>query len=160
MPIEDVLPMDLHNKTQIWSIVTPLISYALLETFFLFNFFLLTGPMCLLGIFTNIANIIVYCKMGFSETSNVNFLVLSGFDLFVSLISLVARGLMNPLLRQLSNWPVLNYMSHAHSYAMIVVISGSAMMTALISTERCVCVVFPLKVRRKTHLGSDLGTGN
>ncbi|KAK3794149.1 hypothetical protein RRG08_003268 [Elysia crispata] len=38
-------------------------------------------------------------------------------------------------------------MAHCLSHAWVIVTCGSAMMTALISTERCVSVVFPLKVK-------------
>ncbi|RUS85710.1 hypothetical protein EGW08_006504 [Elysia chlorotica] len=111
------------------------------------NFFFVGGPLCLLGMCTNIANIIVYTKMGFLETANVNFLVLSVFDFFYSLFAFLLRACFNTLLRDLSIGPRLRYVSHCVSIAIVAFIGGSAMMTALIATERCICVIFPLKLK-------------
>ena len=139
--------MDSPNATSFAPIIRPLMSLALMDILFIANFFGFTLPFSLLGVSTNIANIIVYYQIGLSESSNVHFFTLSVFDFFVSLTSFMSRLLYNPILRDLSTGPLTTYMAHCLSHAWIVVTCGSAMMTALISTERCVCVVFPLKVR-------------
>ncbi|GFR84142.1 chemosensory receptor A [Elysia marginata] len=139
--------MDDHNTTSRQLFTTPLVSLKLMDTFFIANNFIFTLPFSLLGVSTNIANIIVYYRMGFSESSNANFLVLSAFDLLVSIFSFTGRLLYNPFLRDISTGPITMYISHCLSHAMTVFMGGSSMMTALIAVERCVCVVFPLKVR-------------
>ena len=140
--------MDSFNTTSFAPIIKPLVSLALMDFFFIANVFGFVLPFSLLGVSTNIANIIVYYQIGLSESSNFNFLTLSVFDFFASLTSFISRLLYNPFLRDLSTGPLTTYMAHCLSHAWVIVTCGSAMMTALISTERCVSVVFPLKVRR------------
>ena len=146
MTIEVHPTMDSPNTTSLAPIIRPLVSLALMDILFIANFFGFILPFSLLGVSTNIANIIVYYQIGLSESSNVNFFTLSVFDFFVSLTSFLSRLLYNPILRDLSTGPLTTYIAHCLSHTWIVVTCGSAMMTALISTERCVCVVFPLKV--------------
>ena len=143
----DVFPKSIANQTQVWPLMVPFLTDVAMDLISLTTFFILFIPSCCLGIVTNIANVIVYCKMGFSESSNVNFLALSVFDFFFSIISLLSRTLYSPLLKNTNNYQLLRYVSHCLSHAMYVVIGGSTMMTALIAAERCFCVVFPLKVR-------------
>ena len=140
--------MDSFNTTSLAPIIKPLVSLALMDFFFIANVFGFVLPFSLLGVSTNIANIIVYYQIGLSESSNVTFFTLSVFDFFASLTSFISRLLYNPFLRDLSTGPLTTYMAHCLSHAWVIVTCGSAMMTALISTERCVSVVFPLKVRR------------
>ena len=139
--------MDSPNATSLIPIIRPLVGLAFMDILFIDNVFGFTLPFSLLGVSTNIANIIVYYQIGLSESSNVNFFTLSVFDFFVSLTSFISRLLYSPFLRDLSTGPLTTYMAHCLSHAWVVVTCGSVMMTALISTERCVCVVFPLKVR-------------
>ena len=139
--------MDSPYATSLIPIIRPLVGLALMDILFIANVFGFTLPFSLLGVSTNIANIIVYYQIGLSESSNVNFFTLSVFDFFASLTSFISRMLYSPFLRDLSTGPLTTYMAHCLSHAWVVVTCGSAMMTALISTERCVCVVFPLKVR-------------
>ena len=147
MTTELPVQMDLANGTSYQLPVKPLVSDALVAIFLVVNDFAITCVISLLGVFTNIANIIVYCKMGFSESSNVNFLVLSVFDLLVSLIVMISRTMFTPFVQSLSTGVMTTYIARLLALAMVVVVSGAAMMTALISVERCVCVIFPLKVR-------------
>ncbi|RUS73887.1 hypothetical protein EGW08_018357 [Elysia chlorotica] len=140
--------MDNNNNTiASWHTIKPLLSLAAIDILSYIIYFTITAPVSLLGIFTNIANVIVYCKMGFSESSNAHFLALAVFDFFFSLIQLMMRTLYNPVFKGLHNRALLMYLSHCLSHGLYVMVGGSAMMTALIATERCVCVVFPLKVK-------------
>ncbi|KAK3782278.1 hypothetical protein RRG08_046389 [Elysia crispata] len=70
--------------------IAPLVSVAILETFLLVVNFAVCCSVSLMGIFTNLANIIVFSKMGFSVNSNMPFLALSVFDLLVSQTALVS----------------------------------------------------------------------
>ncbi|RUS74385.1 hypothetical protein EGW08_017866 [Elysia chlorotica] len=127
--------------------VKPLVSVAVMDMFSVVNGFGLCSLLSFLGVFTNIANIIVYARMGLSETSNINFLALSVLDFFVSLVTFFLKFLYSPVLRSLSTGPITTHISMSLSPAMMSTVGASAMMTALISTERCLCVVFPLKVK-------------
>ena len=149
MTAEEPVKTDLANNTNIvilWPFVRPLVSYAILNIFLLVNDFALCCFISLFGVFTNILSIIVFCKMGFSEISNLNFLALSVFDFMVSLVTFLSRTLFSPIMRGHSEVAMIMHVSTAISLSMIVFQCGSAVITALISTERCVCVVFPLKV--------------
>ncbi|GFR62146.1 chemosensory receptor A [Elysia marginata] len=127
--------------------VKPLVSFAASQTFNIFNFLLISLPISLFGMFSNVVNTIVFYKMGLTESSNVNFAVLSVSDFFVSLSCMLTRGLHNALWKDMPIWPWLAYAAHCTGHSTFVFISGSAMITTLISAERCVCVLFPLKVK-------------
>ena len=133
--------MDVGNGTTVGPRVIRLISYAVVDMIVLVNDFGISCPINLIGVFTNIANIIVFCRMGFSESSNINFFTLSVFDLLVSVFMFFTKLLNNRLMGIAANDA-----SQSTGFALVVSIGGSAMMTALISTERYLCVVFPLKV--------------
>ena len=130
--------MELDNRTSSRPVITPLVSYEVEDMLLFINNLAICCSISFLGVFTNIGNIIVFSKMGFSESSNVNFFALSVFDFFVSLLTLLTKAFYTPATRKVS---------HVTTPIMIVALCGSAMMTALISTERCLCVAFPLKVR-------------
>ncbi|RUS85709.1 hypothetical protein EGW08_006503 [Elysia chlorotica] len=140
----DAFTRGVANHTEPWA---PLLSDAALDLFSFVMFMIISCPSCCLGIVTNIANIVVYTKMGFSESSNVNFLALSVFDFLASVTILAMRTLYIPYFKGLANAALARYISHCLSHAIYVVIGGSAMMTALIAVERCICVVFPIKVK-------------
>ncbi|RUS76950.1 hypothetical protein EGW08_015299 [Elysia chlorotica] len=129
------------------TLLDPLVSVALMDIFLMVNDFVLCSLLSFLGVFTNIANIVVYARMGLSETSKINFLALSVLDFFVSLVTFFLKFLYSPVLKHLSTGPITTRISTSLSPPMLCTIGASAMMTALISTERCLCVVFPLKVK-------------
>ena len=133
--------MDVSNGTTAGPRVKRLISYAVVDIIVLVNDLSICCPINLIGVFTNIANIIVFCRMGFSESSNMNFFTLSVFDFLVSVFMFLTKVLNNRLASEAAN-----DVSQSTAFALVVATGGSAMMTALISTERYLCVVFPLKV--------------
>ncbi|RUS70874.1 hypothetical protein EGW08_021363 [Elysia chlorotica] len=135
------------NETVNGPHIKPLVSFAVLDMFSLVNDFALCAFISLFGVFTNTANIIVYSKMGFSESSNINFFALSLVDLCLSLVTFLLKLFYSPVLRELSSGVTTTMVAISLSPAMMVSVCGSAMMTALISTERCLCVVFPLKIK-------------
>ena len=139
--------MDLSNKTMKWPQITPLVSVAILDIVLFVGNVAFCCTISFAGVFTNLANIIVFTKMGFSESSNINFFALSAFDLFISLVQLLSKFIYSFFLRGVNSEPVLNVVTSTLTYLMWVAIGGSAMITALISTERCLCVLFPLQVR-------------
>ena len=108
--------------------------------------FLILLPGC--GVVTNVINIVVFSKMGFSETINIMFVVLSISDLILSVVFVVsactdvsALKSINVLFLDLFDLTlVINPFTWA-CYGL-----GSCV-TALIAVERSVCIALPLKVR-------------
>ena len=103
-------------------------------------------PVCIFGLASNIANIVVFYKMGFSSVSNICFFCLAITDFnCVSYLLVVA----------FAYHPGLDHAFLPISMVEVVLISDtvyysfSAMgswITAFINMERSCCVVLPLKV--------------
>ena len=136
---EDTQAMSVENQTIVWTIVKPLVSAAATQLFLMIAHYGFIYYVSVFGVFSNIANMVIYCKMGLSESSNVNFFVLSAFDLLVA-----ASTFSTKVLYWQGEKLELTFLT------LVVSLFGSAMMTTLISTERCLYVVFPLKVHRHT----------
>ena len=99
------------------------------------------------GVLTNIINVIVFAKIGFSETINIMFAVLSISDLTLSVVLLVS------CLAVTSAFESTNVL-FLDIYDLLFVINpitwacfglGSCV-TAFIAVERSVCITLPLKV--------------
>lgn len=151
------LGLDLRNVTTSFRLITPFFSLEFMHLFYILNFFVFNIPLSALGMSTNFANIIVYFKMGFTESSNMNFFALAVFDFIFSLISVVGALFINPLISHLSIAPLLGHIGQGLGRAVFFCNSGSAMLTAMISAERCFCVVFPLKVKTWLSFRRRLG---
>ncbi|GFO15204.1 peptide receptor gpcr [Plakobranchus ocellatus] len=138
--------MSALNKSYADPPLSPLMSNEVKDTivFVLTQIFQLI--LASFGIFSNIVNVIVYIKMGFSETSSITLTALSLADLVTELwLLLMAAGLYE------------NFDGYAYPTSIILVTllstAAFAMMgygswiTAIISAERCLCIVFPMKVK-------------
>ncbi|GFR85396.1 chemosensory receptor A [Elysia marginata] len=148
MENETYLAMNVDNRSvETAAAVTPLLSYGTLDQILLLTYFVCAALLSLLGIFTNVVNIVVFSKLGFSESTNIYFLALSMFDLLFVVLFAIASLLYSPLAKFLSNGPFIRYVGESMSRSYFVLTNGSAMMTALISVERCLCVLFPLKIK-------------
>ncbi|KAK3737935.1 hypothetical protein RRG08_028559 [Elysia crispata] len=147
--MEMTLPITMvdDNRTESGPHVKPLVSIDVLDLFSIVNDFALCSFLSLFGVVSNTANIIVYSRIGFSESSNINFLALSVIDLLVSLVTFFLKMFYSPVFSNLRTGPTTSMVALTLSPAMMVTVCGSAMMTTLISTERCLCVVFPLKIK-------------
>ena len=105
--------------------------------------------LCCTGIVANLINVVVFAKMGFSETINIMFVVLSICDLTLSVVFIIscltltsAFESTNVLFLDIFDLAlVINPLTWA-CYGL-----GSCV-TALIAVERSVCIALPLKVRR------------
>ncbi|GFN83225.1 chemosensory receptor a [Plakobranchus ocellatus] len=98
------------------------------------------------GILSNMVNIIVYIKMGFSETSSITLTALSLADLFTELwLLLMAAGMHEDL--EGEAYPVSVVLVVLLSTAAFAMMGYGSWITALISVERCLCIVFPMKVK-------------
>ena len=121
--------------------LAPMVSADVLSIIMIAGDIALSCPVSVLGVFTYIVNIIVYSKMGFSESFNIHFLTLSCYDLLVSIFSFLTKLFYSRFV----SFPMFTVDGIA--FLLFIPLCGSTMMTALISMERCICVVFPLKVK-------------
>ncbi|GFS03357.1 chemosensory receptor A [Elysia marginata] len=130
--------------------IFPLVNYYKYTFFFRVSGFFLVNCFTLLGIVSNTANIIVYVKMGLSDTANISLLALSTCDLIVSLCILLGTNCSNPLLlatQRLPSGASLKEITYAVTSVMYNCLGLGACVTAILSTERCPCFIFPLKVK-------------
>ncbi|GFS24157.1 chemosensory receptor A [Elysia marginata] len=126
--------------------VVPLVSYRVYTYFALVNDLVLICSISTFGIFTNAANIVVFLKMGFVESTNISFFALAILDLLICVYTTIAKLMYSPWLIRLHHNP--NTVELGHAVSMIVLFCGGAgaWVTAIISLERCFCIMFPLKV--------------
>ena len=101
-----------------------------------------------LGIFTNIANILVFWRMGFTAVSNISLFSLSVSDLicvlFINSFTIFSSFFYSFILIM----PGVDYVLASNPLYRCFP-SISSWITAVISTERCCCILLPLKVRQK-----------
>ena len=130
------------------SSVTPLVSY---HTFVIFNIainFFLESPLALFGCVSNAINIAVYLKMGMAETTTINFLALSTIDLLACATIFITVVTFNPFTLDwtLPSGGKLAEIAFAAFIVLYPCLGCGAWVTALLSVERCLCIVLPLKV--------------
>ncbi|CAG5134897.1 unnamed protein product [Candidula unifasciata] len=108
----------------------------------------LTILVATVGIIANIVNIIVYHKLGFRDSVNITFMALSVWDLslclsceIIAVFYLVDAYFPLPYFNTLP----IRFVYIAHITALTNILS--TIVTGFLSLERCVCIVFPLKVK-------------
>ena len=116
----------------------------------LLYFFSILLATSIFGIFSNIANIVVFYKMGFSVASNINLFCLAITDLYcVCHFTVISLG-NHPLLQN----PSLVISMQDLTYFLTLLYYGfsavGSWITAIISVERSCCIAFPMKVIQKT----------
>ncbi|KAK3796789.1 hypothetical protein RRG08_045795 [Elysia crispata] len=97
----------------------------------------------------NVANISVFWKMGLSDLSNLKFFVLSIFDFLTSILIMLIPFISPPLDSMMGSHYV-TYITITELFAapvMYAAMACGAWTTAIISMERCICVLLPLKVK-------------
>ncbi|KAI8772766.1 FMRFamide receptor [Biomphalaria glabrata] len=103
--------------------------------------------LCVFGIFANIANIFLFRKMGYQEGVNVTLTALAVCDIGNLVFKWGLIILNNPLMvikdRNFFDVFVLTFAGYPSKYFIRV----STMITAFAALERCLCVIFPLKVK-------------
>ncbi|CAG5128206.1 unnamed protein product [Candidula unifasciata] len=106
------------------------------------------GTVSLLGIITNILNVVVFVRQGFRETINISLLGLAVADLLsvttMFVISLSFIPLLDVSHLQVNLFDVL-YLTVGWPHVSFNRISST--ITAYISLERCLCVTLPLQVK-------------
>ncbi|CAG5118999.1 unnamed protein product, partial [Candidula unifasciata] len=111
------------------------------------NFCYICQFIDVIGTATNIVNIICFIKQGFRDTVNISLFALSVADLICLLALLLNNILLNPLIYDLPFFPFdpFEIVYITAFWPHVVFARISACITAFISTERCLCVAFPLK---------------
>ena len=124
---------------------TQILSDSDLATIFTYIFSVIS-LVAVFGILSNIANIVVFYRMGFSSVSNISLFCLAVVDLCsLCIILLFALGNL-PLFQ---NAYLIISFTDVNLAIAGVYYSFSAMgswITAVISVERSCCIVFPMKV--------------
>ncbi|GFN92152.1 chemosensory receptor a [Plakobranchus ocellatus] len=103
----------------------------------------------ILGLGTNILNIIVFLRMGLQETTTISMLALAVSDFFCCLLSLWTYLCFLPAFRDSANLPfrpIEVSLETGSSFRPYLTRTG-ALITAYISLERCLCVMIPMKVK-------------
>ncbi|GFO12933.1 type-1 angiotensin ii receptor [Plakobranchus ocellatus] len=127
-PTEDALA---HLDNLLLGFIVPIISFSIL------------------GLATNITNIIVFIKMGLQETTTISMLALAVSDFICCLLSLWTYVCYIPAFRDLPNLP-FNSVEVSMETGVIIrpfFTRTGALITAYITLERCLCVVLPMKVK-------------
>ncbi|GFS10214.1 chemosensory receptor A [Elysia marginata] len=140
----------MSNDTASSQGIVPILSYY---TYIIFGHVNGLGVICafaLFGVFSNIANIIVYVKMGLSETVNISLLTLSVSDLIASLSMLFLQIFVNPLVAptRLPSGAFIEEIGYTTTCLLYPFLGLGACVTAILSIERCLCVITPLKGQR------------
>ncbi|KAL8624714.1 hypothetical protein ACOMHN_002409 [Nucella lapillus] len=103
--------------------------------------------LSVLGLPANVLNMLVFYRQGLRDKMNLCLFALAFVD-FIFLFSMLVTTLYcalffvsDTLLQQIVQWYIRKYTLN-FVYAFLY---GSGMLTAIIATERCICVVWPLK---------------
>ena len=104
-------------------------------------------PICIFGIFSNIVNILVFYKVGFSSPTNISLFCLAIADSLTLCYTLIANFGNHPVFQNadlsISMYDVTRVGAHVYYSSLAI----GSWITAVINMERSVCVVFPLKVK-------------
>ncbi|GFO05254.1 chemosensory receptor a [Plakobranchus ocellatus] len=102
-----------------------------------------------LGMGTNIINLVVFTKMGVHETTTISMLALAVSDFLCCVLSLLAYMCYLPAFRDLPNLPFrpTEVSSETALSVRPYLTRTGALITAFITLERCLCVVVPMKVK-------------
>uniref|UniRef100_A0A2C9L8S1 G-protein coupled receptors family 1 profile domain-containing protein n=1 Tax=Biomphalaria glabrata TaxID=6526 RepID=A0A2C9L8S1_BIOGL len=125
------------------------ITDGLVEIYFTVNFFALNAIIGSVGLVVNIIKVIVFFKLGLNDSTNISFFVLSLADAAIGLLMVGFSVVFNPLFQQtISNIDVEFAISYyCVSWPYSVFSRVAALMTAVITVERFLCITFPLKVK-------------
>ncbi|XP_012943452.1 thyrotropin-releasing hormone receptor-like [Aplysia californica] len=113
------------------------------------NSVVICGLLSLLGVLTNVINIVVFAKQGFQDSMNISLMGLAVSDLS-SLVTMIWLSILcyKPLFYhpELPFDPMdIMYLTGATPHVLFAKISS--FITAFITFERCLCIAVPLKVK-------------
>ena len=104
------------------------------------------------GITGNILTVLIYVKLGFAETINISYVALAVSDLCCILSSMVAGFCFSPAMQALLRHfrfqvDLAKFTNFTGYWPQFAFSRTTAFLTAWISLERCLCVLFPTRVR-------------
>ncbi|KAK0056196.1 growth hormone secretagogue receptor type 1 [Biomphalaria pfeifferi] len=129
--------------------MSDLLSDGVKQIYELVNYLVFCNIFSVFGIFSNIINIIVFCKQGLNSTVNISFTGVAVSDL-CSLVTLLWFNVcVNPLFVN-SDVPMapseVQHLTGGFPHACFARIT--CWITVYITAERCLCIVSPLKIKR------------
>ncbi|GFN82387.1 RNA-directed DNA polymerase from mobile element jockey [Plakobranchus ocellatus] len=127
--------------------IIPLIDYELYYIIRLSTGAILTTTIAAIGVFTNTINIIVYAKMGLQETTNINFFSLAIVD-WLSAVCLIVMVISNQIDVRLPSGAKADEITNLTSFILYAASGTGAFITTILSMERCLCIVIPLRVKK------------
>ncbi|KAK3751503.1 hypothetical protein RRG08_030528 [Elysia crispata] len=146
--LEDATPGLSRNSSIIADLpITPLVSYYVYTIVMYVLGVSLTSALAMFGVFSNTVNIIVFYKMGFQETTNINFFSLAINDLMASCGNLLVEIFQSPFMKidELPQGSLILQTTYLASFVVYSCCGFGALITAVLAMERCLCIVFPLK---------------
>uniref|UniRef100_A0A2C9K0I4 G-protein coupled receptors family 1 profile domain-containing protein n=1 Tax=Biomphalaria glabrata TaxID=6526 RepID=A0A2C9K0I4_BIOGL len=138
-----------------------LVSYEVREIILTINIFF--GEIVgLLGIVANVINVIVFSKIGFSDTVNISLAALALSDIGALVTLQLFNVLVNPWFLQLDlPFLPLELQSLTVGYPHNYFVKVTGFITAFVAFERCLCVTLPFKVKtlitKRTALAFNVG---
>uniref|UniRef100_A0A2C9KHS2 Uncharacterized protein n=1 Tax=Biomphalaria glabrata TaxID=6526 RepID=A0A2C9KHS2_BIOGL len=140
-----------------------LLSDGVKQIYELVNYVVFCNIFSVFGIFSNIINIIVFCRQGLDSTVNISFTGVAVSDL-CSLVTLLWFNVcVNPLFVN-SDVPMapseVQHLTGGFPHACFARIT--CWITVYITAERCLCIVSPLKIKRiiTTKRATSIINGN
>ncbi|RUS74451.1 hypothetical protein EGW08_017789 [Elysia chlorotica] len=129
--------------------MSPLVSFYVYKLFRIVIDLALIFSLALFGCLSNVINIIVYLKMGLADTTTINILALSTLDFLACATTLLTVMSFSPFT---AGWTLpsgagLLELGFGAFIVYYPAVTCGAWVTALLSVERCLCIVFPLKIK-------------
>ncbi|CAG5117002.1 unnamed protein product, partial [Candidula unifasciata] len=124
----------------------PLLSDSLTAVLCYVTYCVLSQLICLFGVVSNIISIVCFIKQGFKDPANASFFGLAVADLGCLITSIFNNILLTPALNLLDlpfDVAEFVYLTGGLTHANFTRITG--WITALITMERCLCIMIPLK---------------
>lgn len=117
--------------------------------FVIINYVVICTCVCFMGIVANIINIIVFIKQGFKNTVNICFLGLAISD-FCCLVSLQWIAVcFNPYFADAgAPWVAEEFQYLTAAWPHIISGRITSYITVYVTGERCMCILFPMKVKQ------------
>ncbi|CAG5119118.1 unnamed protein product [Candidula unifasciata] len=138
---------EVHNQLVNTPTRHVLLTDKALYYFLLVNFWGPAQAVCILGIITNILNIVVFSKQGVRDTVNISLLGLATSDLGSLITLLYANVSFMPDFMALDLPFVGGDVMYISTWCHLIFTRVSTWITAYITLERCLCVTAPLKVK-------------
>ena len=127
--------------------VVPLMSHTELQVA-LTCIFSLAIPVCIFGLCSNVVNIIVFYRMGFSIPTNISLFCLAIADWLTLAITTVVVFGEHPALQNANLIMSMRDVKFTIAVAYPGVSAMGSWITAVINVERACCIAFPMKVRK------------